>query len=374
MLDPRAPADALLHQAELLRRLRPALLLALAIGLGTGCGGADPRPDGATRSGAELRLPASFRGDLPCADCRGIRYHLDLWPDGVFHLRREWLGKDLVRADVGRWRLDAAGRVLVLRTGSEPPLPFEIVSADKLRLVDIKGRPIESTLPYDLSSDGTLAPADLTLRMGGEMTYLADAARFTECLTGRDYPVAQEGDFVAMQRAYLRDAERPGARLYVTLDGSITDRPHMEGRGAERTVLVRRFIGAWPSQRCERGRADAALVNTYWRIHRLADRPVTTTTGRREPHLLLRQVDGRRTYAATIGCNQLVGGYTVSGEGLAFAAGASTRMACPPPLDALEQSLGEMLVKTRRWQITGPTLELLDEAGASTALFEAVHF
>jgi copper homeostasis protein (lipoprotein) len=349
-------------------------LLALAVGLVIGCTSAVPRPDGAGRSGAELRLPASFRGDLPCADCRGIRYHLDLWSDQVFHLRREWLGKDLVRADVGRWRLDAAGRVLVLRTGSETPLPFEIVSADKLRLLDIKGRPIESTLPYDLVSDGTLAPADLTLRLGGEMTYLADAARVTECLTGRDYPVAQEGDFVTMQRAYLRDVERPGARLYVTLDGSITDRPHMEGRGAERTVLVRRFIGAWPSQRCERARADASLVNTYWRVHSILGRPVTTTTGRREPHLLLRQVDGRRTYAATIGCNQLVGGYTVTGEGLAFAAGASTRMACPPPLDALEQSLGEVLVKTTRWQITGSTLELLDEGGAPTALFEAVHF
>jgi heat shock protein HslJ/uncharacterized lipoprotein NlpE involved in copper resistance len=357
-----------------LKRLRPALLLALALGLVMGCGSAAPRPQGAMRSGADLRLPASFRGDLPCADCPGIRYHLDLWPDQVFQLRREWVGRDLVRAEVGRWRLDPAGRALMLQTGSETPLQFEIVAADKLRLLDIKGRPIESTLPYDLLSDGTLAPADLTLRLGGEMTYLADAARFTECLTGRDYPVAQEGDFVAMQRAYLRDAERPGSRLYVTLDGSITDRPHMGGRGAERTVLVRRFIGAWPGQRCERARADASLVNTYWRIHSILGRPVTTTTGRREPHLLLRQVDGRRTYAATIGCNQLMGGYTVTGEGIVFSAAAATRMACPPPLDALEQSLAEMLVRAKRWQITGPTLELLDEAGTSTALLEAVHF
>ena len=34
---------------------------------------------------AGLRLPATFTGTLPCADCEGIYHHLDLWPDGVFH-------------------------------------------------------------------------------------------------------------------------------------------------------------------------------------------------------------------------------------------------------------------------------------------------
>ncbi len=36
-----------------------------------------------------LRPPATFRGDLPCADCVGVRHHLNLWPDQIFHLRRE---------------------------------------------------------------------------------------------------------------------------------------------------------------------------------------------------------------------------------------------------------------------------------------------
>ena len=42
-----------------------------------------------------LRLPASFIGDLPCADCERLRYRLNLWPDQVFHLRRAWVGKDV---------------------------------------------------------------------------------------------------------------------------------------------------------------------------------------------------------------------------------------------------------------------------------------
>src|SRR5262245_27146713 len=32
-------------------------------------------------------LPASFIGELPCADCPGIRYHVNLFPDRVFFLR-----------------------------------------------------------------------------------------------------------------------------------------------------------------------------------------------------------------------------------------------------------------------------------------------
>lgn len=65
-----------------------------------------------------LRLPASFRGVLPCADCPGVRHHLDLWPDEVFHLRREWLGRGLVRDDLGRWRFEPARRALILAGGA----------------------------------------------------------------------------------------------------------------------------------------------------------------------------------------------------------------------------------------------------------------
>ena len=39
-------------------------------------------------------LPATFVGELPCADCPGIRHQLDLWPDGAFFLRRTYLGRE----------------------------------------------------------------------------------------------------------------------------------------------------------------------------------------------------------------------------------------------------------------------------------------
>jgi heat shock protein HslJ len=253
-------------------------------------------------------------------------------------------------------------------------LEFEIKGHDRLRQLDLQGKPIVSSLPYELVSNGTLTPSDLSLSLGGEMTYMADAARFTECQTGRSYPIAQEGDFVKMQRAYQATAKEPGARLYVTFDGSITNRPKMDGEGTERTVVANRSINAWPNERCERAMANPSLTNTYWRIVRVGGDLVSAMQGRREPHLLLRDVGERKGYAATIGCNQLVGVYSIDGEAISFAGSPTTLMACPDPLDALEKKLGETLGKAKRWRITGNTLEFFDETGIAVALFEAVYF
>jgi len=204
----------------------------------------------------ELRLPATFLGDLPCGDCEAIRYHLDLWPDHIFQLHREWIGKDFFKDEVGRWRIDPARRALILLGSGKRPLQFQIKGPDTLRQLALDGTVIVSSLPYELATKGSLSPAELTLSLAGEMTYMADAARFTECLTRRNYPVAQEHDFVRMQSAYRETVRKPGAKLYVTFEGSITARPRMEGGGDEPTIVVQRFGKAWPRKKC-RGPTEA---------------------------------------------------------------------------------------------------------------------
>jgi len=359
-------ACGLVTESELQTALGSTVDMVLKISAG-------PAPP-ATVGAHGLRIPATFRGDLPCADCEASRYHMDLWPDQVFHLHREWVGRNLVRDEVGRWSIDESRQALILSGGGEMPLQFEITGPDRLRLLDLNGKPIASNLPYELVSNGTLAATDLNLLLAGEMVYMADAARFTECLTGRNYPIAMEGDFVKMQRGYQQSVSEPGAKLYVTFEGSIRDRPKMEGAGTERAVVVRRFINVWPQERCERAMADSPLTNTYWRIVRLGGEPVRAVEGQREPHLILRKGNGRSVITATVGCNRMTGGYSVAGETLTFTDLASTKMACPPPLDALEKKLAEALTGSRRLHIKGPTLEFVDETGAPVALFEAVYF
>jgi len=195
-----------------------------------------------------LRLPATFRGKLPCADCAGVRHHLDLWPDHVFHLRREWLGRDMVHGDVGRWRVDAERRVLVLQGGTEMPLQFQILGPDRIRQMDLEGKPIVSDLPYELQSDGALDPTDVSLFLGGQMTYQADGARFTECLTGRSYPIAAGGEAERLQQAYLADVAQPGTALFVSFEGTITRRPGLESGQIEPVVTIQRFISTRPGR------------------------------------------------------------------------------------------------------------------------------
>jgi copper homeostasis protein (lipoprotein) len=325
-----------------------------------------------------LDLPATFTGDLPCADCTAIRHHLDLWPDGVFHLHREWVGRKLTRDELGRWQLDAKTGALLLQGSAEKPSRWEVKGPRTLRQLDQQGAPIVSNLPYELASTGQLAAARMSLLMGGEMTYMADSLRITECLTGRNYPVAQEGESRVMERAYVGNVQTPGAPLYVTLEGSIEERPKIEGAGTRANVVVQRFINSWPAQSCERARADSALVGTHWKFVRMAGNPVRVIDSRREPSLALRSASdlmgsGRPGYSATVGCNQLGGTYDVKGDGLTFGAGISTLMACAPPLGDMERRLAETLSRTRRWQVTGPTLELIDEQGQSLALLEAVY-
>lgn len=321
-----------------------------------------------------LQLPASFTGTLPCADCEGIAHHLDLWPDQTFHLRREWLGRegDTRRDDIGRWHADPARNAIVLSGMAESPALWEVKAHDRLRQLALGGSPIDTALPLDLVSDGTLHETDVEgLFLGGMMTYIADAAVFEECLTGRRYPIAMEGGYLVLERAYLADASAPGAPLYVHVEGSLLMRPAMEGPD-RRSLVVKSLIRTRPGVSCERQRADPSLTNTYWRIDSLKGEAVTGLPERREPHLVLLSGDDQR-FRATVGCNQMIGSYTQDGDALSFGPAAATMMACPPPLDGLERGLSDVLGEAKGFRLDGDSLSFLDAAGAVVAAFTAVY-
>jgi heat shock protein HslJ len=314
-----------------------------------------------------LGLPATFTGTLPCADCDGIVHHLDLFPDQTWQMRREWLGKPeaTVRDEIGRWHADPARDAIVLTGGTEAPLLLDVKAPDRIRLRDILGNPLDSDL-YELTG-GALTETDLSLFMGGMLTYMADAAVFEECLTGRTYPVAIEGAWIDLERAYLGAVEG-GTPLLATFDGTISIRPAMEGPD-RRTVTVDRFVGVFPGQTCTRAVAEPSLTGNFWRITDLGTTPVVPPEGGREPFVVFR-ADG---FNATVGCNMMRGGYETDGEALTFGAAATTMMACPEPLDGWERSLSETLGATATYSIAGETLVLMDEAGGTLAALRAVY-
>ena len=195
-----------------------------------------------------LALPASFVGILPCADCAGIAQTLSLREDGLYRMRRSYLGKPgNPVSEIGHWRIDADGRLL-LRRDSNINL-FAIAGADTLRQLDHAGRPIRSTLNYSLRRTASFDAADESLRWRGEMIYMADAATFTDCASGVRWPVAMTEDYLALERAYTKGRAAPGAPLLVAFDGRLAVMPGIEGPPREHMV-VERFVTTDPGPRC----------------------------------------------------------------------------------------------------------------------------
>ena len=319
-----------------------------------------------------LALPASFLGVLPGADGNDVPAHLDLWPDGVYHLHRTAMSGGARDDDIGRWRRAPDRPVILLYGGREMPLQFEVAASRKLRALGLDGKPADAGARYDLSGDGRLHPTDVSRGLHGMFRYLADAAMFEECLTGRAYPVAMEGDYLTLERAYLAMPDRvPGAAVMASFDGDVTQRPPMEGSGTEPTIVVRRFVGLWPDQNCERAMSHASLAPQYWRIVSLQGEVLSRIEGTREAHLILRGTAGG--YRANAGCQQLDGQYRVAGTGLEFAPPDMAGDACPPAHRARQAMLLDVLAAARTWSIQGQVLELFDAAGTPVAVLEAVY-
>jgi heat shock protein HslJ/uncharacterized lipoprotein YbaY len=224
----------------------------------------------------------------------------------------------------------------------------------------------------DQANAGPLGSGVAPVLIGGMMTYFADAAVIEDCVSGQTYPVATDGDYLALEAAYLADRPEPGAPLYVVLDGGIELREGMEGPARE-TVTVVHFVRTVQGITCERQRARASLSNTYWRIDQLDGEVIQTDPSNREAHML-RQDNADNSFWATLGCNQMGGTFESEGNTVAFSPMLSTMMACPPPLDRLETQFGKMLSEVVRFGVTGETLVLSDDTGKPRAVFSAIYF
>ena len=350
--------------------------------VGIGCGSASapntfsgtetPHENTALRSNPLDDLPASFEGELPCADCPGIHYRLDLFEDRVFFLRTTYLerGTGAISDSIGSWKLAGDGNHLTLFGNSETPTSFRVVDANTLRKLDLEGREIKSSLNYDLRRKEGLALIEIRLTMRGMYRYMADAALFEECLSGRRLQVAMEADNVALERAYLEARREPGEPLLVSLQGRITERPAMEGDAMVLTVVPEHFIGVWPGETCGARRSVSELENIYWKLTRLGDEPAPALEGRREPHLVFHS-DNRRV-TGTGGCNQFSGSYEIEGTSIRFGMMATTKMACLESKD-VDQALLSSLETATSFRKTAHHLEFPDAQGSMVARFEATY-
>lgn len=322
---------------------------------------------------ADAMLPALYQGVLPCADCAGIRYSLDVRADRVYFLRMTYLGKGAGEGesfdDIGTWTLSPDANKVILRGGREAPLMFSIENPETLRKLDAQGNPIESTLNYELKRNASYKPLEPRVVMRGMYSYMADAGLFRECITQVKLPVAQAGDNAALERAYAAARQEPAQPLLASLEGRIALRPRVEGGGEQQSLLVDRFIKVLPGQTCEaQASAGPTLENTHWTLVQAAGEPVITPADRSEAFLRLDPM-GTKVLGFS-GCNQFAGGYRLDGHNLRFLDVAMTLMACEDSRNP-EARFTQAIRGAAAWKIAGDQLELYDSSGKLLATFNA---
>ena len=146
---------------SLLQSLPGILLLAIVF---AGCAASNPSQAVGPQSPAEAlpNLPATFVGTVPCADCPGIRYQLNLLPDQTFFLRLIYLERSVAPLDAGgTWSVSPDSKVLTLTISDEVPVLFSIQDRNTLRKLDIQGREIAGPLRYELHRRSTFEPIQL---------------------------------------------------------------------------------------------------------------------------------------------------------------------------------------------------------------------
>jgi uncharacterized lipoprotein YbaY/heat shock protein HslJ/uncharacterized lipoprotein NlpE involved in copper resistance len=318
---------------------------------------------------ALTNLPATFTGTLPCADCPGIRYQLNLFPDDSFFLRTTYGDRPGGVKDIlGSWTLSSDRRVVVLKGSNDAPELFSIRDAQTLRKLDADGREIKSMASYDLHRGPRLQPLDIRTTVRGSFRSAGDGAEFVECSTGQRWPVATEGALRDLEVTYRQTRKQPGDAVMVTLEGRVA--PATEASRATGMLVVERVVRAAASESCEPRFAGAPLENTYWRLTRLGSTAVPALGGRgaRSEAALVFSVEPRTVSGAT-GCNRLSGGYTLDGSAISF--GAAGTMAACPGTTQLETTFRNALRDARSYRILGRVLDLFNDKGESLARLEA---
>lgn len=317
----------------------------------------------------DAMLPAVYEGDLPCADCPGIRVALDIRADRVYFLRQTYLGRGAGASfdDIGVWSITPDAQTVILRGGREAPLQFSIENSETLRKLDTEGKPIESTLNYELRRNASYRPLEPRVLMRGMYSYMADAGIFRECITQLKLPVAQLGDNAALESAYQRARQQPNEEMLVSLDGRIALRPRMEGGGQQQAVIVERFVSARPGETCD-APVSATLENTHWTLVHAMGEPVVTPADRSEAYMTLDPIGTKAVGFG--GCNRFSGVYQVDGDKLHFKDVAMTMMACMDSHNP-ETRFVRVFNDAAHWKVSGQELVLSDAAGKPIATFRA---
>ena len=148
-------------------------------------------------------MQQSWRGVLPCADCEGIETSLFLQKDGTWVMNQRYQGakEPSSFATYGTWARTAEKLVLTDTSGEKT---YFRAKGEGMEMLDREGNPIESQFNYTLAPVKAALPAT-PMPMRGMYFYMADAAIFTDCATGKKVSVANNAQLERFMTAIQED-------------------------------------------------------------------------------------------------------------------------------------------------------------------------
>ncbi|MCC5824730.1 META domain-containing protein [Alkalimonas sp.] len=288
----------------------------------------------------------SFIGTLPCADCPGIAFHLNLFRDGRFEIRQEYLERNDILLVKGTWLLEQ--RTLHLMNQQHTLPTFQFVSNHRLTMLDMAGKPIVSSLNYHLDRASRLQTIDTRRPMLGLYRVNGDSASFTQCDSGERYQVAMTQHHMPMLRNYRQDPQLSGKAVIATLTGRL-------GNGNDSsTLFIDQFEQFWPGASCPQRHAPTAVQGVVWRAEKIADQYVPQHLNVR---VLFRDND---TLYGFSGCNNFHASYRQRANTLQVSPLAMTRKFCEES-SRIETAFTERLQTADRAEVNGNALQLFKD-------------
>lgn len=285
----------------------------------------------------------SFSGTLPCADCPGISYHINLYRDGRFEARQEHLERSKVALVKGVWLLEKRNLHLVNQQQTLPA--FHFLSNNQLTMLDLSGKPVSSNLNYQLKREAEFKKLDTRQAMLGLYQLKDNLATFTSCRSGDTLNVANTQHHLPVMRQYQQDERYKGKAVIATLQGR-------RGQDEQQyTLFIDKFEQFWPGAICPDQNTPGKMQGIVWRAEKLTNRYIPQ-------QLNVRVIfDQNERLYGFAGCNNFNGNYKQRSNELSVQPLISTRKFCAESSE-LEQQFTQSLQAADRAEVNGDKLQL----------------
>lgn len=284
----------------------------------------------------------SFVGTLPCEGCPGVKYHVNLFQDGKFEARQEFIDKHEVNLVKGTWLLE--GRVIHLMSQQTKIPSFQFVSNNKVVLLDEAGKPVVSKDNYELVRSNSFVKLDTSMQMLGMYQVIDNNAVFTSCTNGEKSTIAMTQHHIPMLRNYQTDKNLNGKPVIATMIARQSSKE-------DKMLFVEKFEQFWPGATCPDTLNVAKVQGIVWRVERVKFIQVP-----QQYNLRMLFNDNAKLYGFS-GCNVFNASYSQSSNLLKVNPLVSTKKYCAQS-NYYESNFTQHLQMADRIELNGDKLQL----------------